>query len=109
MSFLIVKAWENRGASGHQENARFSGDAGRWGASHGRPRGRRGGGTAAGAVRNGIAGRGGRTAMDVYRNAAPHVGTCVVVQSSMTYLSFAHRKPKKISQVFVVRNSWFLH
>src|SRR5215470_6985199 len=42
------------------------------------------GSTAAGSVHNDIDGRGGGTAMDVGRHAAPHVGTCVVVPSSWT-------------------------
>jgi hypothetical protein len=78
-----------------------------WGAIHGSARGRRGVGTAAGSVHNDIDRRRVGTASDA---AETRLLTSVRVSScnrlgQMTHISFAHRKPKKVNQVFLVRNS----
>jgi hypothetical protein len=54
MGFLKVKAWGKPGEGGHQENARFSDDAGRWGAIHSSALGIQGVRTTAGSVHNDI-------------------------------------------------------
>src|SRR5215510_2314918 len=107
MRFLMVKAWGKLECERTPGKRSFYWRCRAMGTIHSHARGRRGVGTAAGAVHNDIDGRGGGTAMDVCRHAVPHAGSVSSCHrlGHMTHLSFAQGKPHRISAWVFVRNS----